>query len=118
MKTMKTFAVLALALASTLASAQTATFTKRGAEVETNRTAAGLKFSITSTAGQNRCELEGTAEPVDKDRFAFTDNDPAERCVAVLNMTGGKLAVTTKGCAGYCGAGAGSSMDGTYTKAK
>jgi hypothetical protein len=114
--TMKTFAVLALALLSTIAAADT--YTKRGAEAEIARAGDKLNFSIASTAGQTRCELEGVAEAVDANRYAWTDGDPKDRCVAVLNLNGGKLAVTTKGCAGYCGAGAESSMDGSYAKKK
>ncbi|SEA76342.1 hypothetical protein [Variovorax sp. YR216] len=114
--TIKTFAALTLALASTLASAQTATYAKRGAQAEITRSGDTAAFTLVSTAGQSRCELEGTAQAVDQDRFAWTDGAATDRCVAVLNLKGGKLAVTTKGCAGYCGAGAETSMDGSYSK--
>ncbi len=114
--TMRTFAVLALALVSTLAAADT--YTKRGAEAEIARAGDKVNFTIASTAGQARCELEGVAEAIDQNRYAWTDADPKDRCVAVLNLNGGKLAVTTKGCEGYCGVGAAGSMDGAYAKAK
>lgn len=110
--------ILFLILATACAGALADTYTKRGAEAEITRAGDKVNFSLVSAVGQNRCELEGTAEAVDKDRFAFTDGDPKERCVAVLNLSGGKLAVTTKGCASYCGAGAETSMDGSYSKKK
>lgn len=116
--TMKSAAVLALALCSTIATAQSVSYSKKNGSVEIISTSDKLAFSIASVVGQNRCELEGTAERIDADRFGYTSDDMADKCVALLNTRGGKLTVTTKGCESQCGSNAAGSMDGTYTKAK
>lgn len=108
--------ILASACANTFAQAPTPTvYKKAGAAVAVQRGPKSVDFGINSIVGQDVCNLEGTAVLVDKERFAYTDDDPADKCVAVLNFAGGKLAVTTKGCASSCGLNAAGSMDGTYT---
>lgn len=116
--TMKSVTTLALAFCCTIATAQPISYAKKNGSVDITRTGDKLVFSIASVVGQNRCELEGTAERIDADRFGYTSDDMDDKCVALLNTKGGKLAVTTKGCESQCGMNAAGSMDGTYTKAK
>ncbi len=77
----------------------------------------GASFEIQSSQGQAQCTLEGTARPIDAGRWAYTPDDKADQCVAVLNTRGGRLVVTTKGCESYCGLNAAGSMDGSYARA-
>jgi hypothetical protein len=82
-----------------------------------------IKFSISSSFGQNSCDIEGIAKMVDKNRAAYTNpTDSEDNCVIVLNFNPGvegmALKITTKECDGYCGLNAAGSMDGLYIKKK
>jgi hypothetical protein len=108
--------VLTLTLASTCAMAQPVErFKKRDGVVDLVRGNGGVKFEIQSVRGQSQCTLEGAATFVDANRAAYTSEDMADTCVALLNFTGGKLKVTTKGCDSQCGLNAGGTMDGIYS---
>lgn len=91
---------------------------KKNAFAELKQNGKTVEFSINSSAGQSICELEGAAAMIDENRAAFSPSDKSDKCVAVLNFTGGQLKVTTKDCDSYCGLNAAGSMDGQYKKKK
>lgn len=93
-------------------------YAKKNAIAEIKQQGKSVEFSINSSANQNVCELEGVAAMIDENRAAYTSGDGADKCVAVLNFSGGQLVVTTKGCEGYCGLNAAGSMDGSYKASK
>lgn len=89
-------------------------YAKKNAAAEIKQQGKSVEFSINSSANQSACELEGVAAMIDDNRAAYTSGEGSDKCVAVLNFSGGQLVVTTKGCEGYCGLNAAGSMDGTY----
>lgn len=89
-------------------------YSKQNAVADVSRNGASVEFSINSSVGQNGCNMDGVARMIDDSRATYTSGDGADKCVAVLNFSGGQLAVTTKGCEGYCGLNASGSMDGMY----
>lgn len=89
-------------------------YSKQNAVANASRNGASVEFSINSSVGQNGCNMDGVAQMIDDSRAAYTSGDGADKCVAVLNFSAGQLAVTTKGCEGYCGLNAAGSMDGIY----
>ena len=115
----KSLVLAAFLLAASCASAQSQDvqhYTKPNAGVATLKLDnGGTAFRINSSRGQNACMLEGKAEPVSKDRYAYTSADAGDACVAVLTFKGNKLQVTTKDCDGRCGLNAADTMDGSYT---
>lgn len=74
----------------------------------------GVAFDINSSVGQNTCGLDGIAKNIDGARAVYTPEDPADKCVAVLNFSPSGVKVATKGCENYCGMNAAGSMDGDY----
>ena len=104
--------ILATACATAAHAEPKTVYSKKNGEVELTRNSDKAQFAIPSVAGQNRFELEGSATQIDENRFAYTSDD-ADKCVAVLNTTGGKLVVTTKSCESFCGMNAAGSTDGT-----
>lgn len=93
-------------------------YSKKNAAAELKQQGKAVEFSINSSVGRNMCELEGVASMIDENRAAFSPSDKSDKCVAVLNFTGGQLKVTTKDCDSYCGLNAAGSMDGQYKKKK
>lgn len=91
-------------------------YVKKNAGVDVKQQGKAVEFSISSSVGQNVCNLEGTAVMIDANRAAYTPEDKSDKCVAVLNFVGNGLKVTTKDCDEYCGLNAGGSMDGSYQK--
>lgn len=111
-------ALVAAALPSVAFADIGGTYSKKNSVAEIKQQGNSVEFSINSSANQNVCELEGVAAMIDENRAAYTSGDGAEKCVAVLNFSGGQLVVTTKGCEGYCGLNAAGSMDGSYKASK
>ena len=113
------FLVLTIAIIPTVALADiSGSYSKKNAVAELKQQGKAVEFSINSSAGQNICELQGVATMIDENRAAFSPSDKADKCVAVLNFTGGQLKVTTKDCDSYCGLNASGSIDGQYKKKK
>lgn len=115
----KHFLALTVAIIPAIAFADVSgSYSKKNAVAELKQQGKAVEFSINSSVGQNICEIEGVAAMIDDNRAAFTPGDKSDKCVAVLNFTGGQLKVTTKDCDNYCGLNAAGSMDGQYKKKK
>ena len=114
----KMTATLILMLMTTAVNA--AEYVKLDAGLSLKPQGENMAFSINSSYGDASgvCNLEGVAQPIpvgkgQKHRWGWSDSN--SQCVAIISEDkNGKMAVSTKGCDGYCSMNAVGSMDGRY----
>jgi hypothetical protein len=112
---MKKYAVVFALAISFPAYADQARLEKENGIIEITKTVHGFEFFLNSSVEQSACNIEGTAEPIDDHRAAFTPDDKDDPCVVLFNFQSeNEVTVTTKSCEKKCGFSAIGSMDGTY----